>query len=551
MSTGAPQRNPYRFSQHGQSNFNTADNKVLKNGVAASLWSPSWQNTLTTVRILPVRQEDGSWSPYREAMDGREAYEPNQFGNWIVSYPMFKGGVTAFVTFLLYDPAAAEGYDLHQCPAYVLFNAIKQACDAAQARDQAWFTWLKGQPGKGAQLKKPDNLHMMQVALFEHKNKLYANPPRGLGPNDQTVVFGLPGGTGRKLTGMFNELSPQGGDPNNLDTFMQYGDVIDLHKGKFVRFCQAGGQLTEQQQGPIVMGGRPGGGNSGGGDDEKGYDIRIVPEFRGIGANFVPTVQGLEQLIHSRSKPWHEILHFPTEEEQVLLLARSFPGSAIEYGFQDHPDWLTPEVLAITRARSVMPSAAVPGAQAPGGQFGPVQGQAPQGYPQQGYPQQGYPQQGYPQPQQGYPQQGYPQQGVGQPSYPQGQAAPGGYPQPGYQQPGYPQGQTGGPAAQPPAGQPGYAPNTEFGFGAGPQGQAQPQQPQQPTGGAVGSNPWAGVAAFGAGQVVDPAMRNQPAPDPSMPQGMFNQQPGGQGAPAVDPRAAALANARNFIGNGG
>lgn len=549
MSTGAPRRNAYRFDQHGQSNFNTADNKVLKNGVAASLWAPSWNNTLTTIRVLPVRQDDGSWSPYRDPSEGREAYEPNQFGNWLVSYPCFKGGVTAFVTFLLYDPAAAEGYDLHQCPAYVLFNAIKQACDATQALDQAWFTWLKGQPGKGAQLKKPDNLHMMQAILFEHKNRLYNNPPRGLGANDQTVVFGVPGGTGRKLTGMFNELSPTGQNPNDLDTFMQYGDIVDLNKGRFIRFCQAGGQLTETNQGPIVMGGRPNGGNSGGGDDEKGYDIRIVPEFKGLQANFVSQNPGLEQVLRSKSKPWHEILHFPSEEEQVMMLARSFPGNAIEYGFQDHPDWLTSDVLAVTRARVMSPPAGAPAA-----------GAAPVG--QQGYPQQGYPQQGYAQP--GYPQQGYPQQG--QPSYPQGQTAQGGYLQQGVGQPSYPQGQTapGGYLQQgspQPVGQV-QTPGEQVAFGFGPQGQPQPSQPQQQPGGIVSSNPWGGVAAFGAGQAVDPAMRNQPAADPAMPQGMFNQQmqPQQQMPPQQqmqqpqqpgDARSAALANARNFIGNGG
>jgi len=405
------------MADHGSSGggFGSADNYVLLPTSGAELWSTSWNNKLTSFRPFPVPDDSGQLSPYRYSA------EAGDFGDWIRAYPVFKGGVKQLVTFLLFDPASDRDYDLHDNPAFVLFHAINGAVNSGQGAP-SWPPLLKGGAGRAASLTKPDQLFLMQGALMEQGGKLYS-PPRGGGQTDRLVVLALSGGTGRKLKTMLDDrASGYNGPVEDYDRSMTYGDPVSLQHGRYIRFCQAPGQLSVAQPQAQTAGFGGSRNEAQSRDAEvKGYDIVIEPTFRGATANLA----AVEPLIRSRVKPWPDLLNFPTTQEQVLILARAFPPDVVDYAFRDRPNWLTDDVLAIIRARTSVPVAGVYNPAQPPSAY--PQQQPPSAYPQQqppsGYPQQ-QPQAGYPtQPQVGYPAQpqvGYPAQPqVGYPAQPQ------------------------------------------------------------------------------------------------------------------------------------
>jgi len=549
----------FRMGEHGGAGqTGLQGNYVLRSGVAADLYSPSWSKTLTTFRPFPIPDPESptGLSPYRRSP------EDSDFGEWFVCYPYFKGGTKQITSFLLYDPVGNPDYDMHENPASILYHAIKGAIDAGQGLP-SWPPLINRVAGRGAALGKPDQMYFMQGALMEHNNKLL-NPPRGGGKDSKLLVLGVTGGAGRTLRGMLNERTPgYNGPVEDYDRSFLYGDPVALNSGRYIRFCEIGGALTAPTQAAPVQaafGGSsaPSAGRGADGDDRKGYEIRIEPSFRGAGAALGGPE--LEAMIRGRVKPWSEVLNFPTPLEQAMLLARTFPADAIDYAFRDRPEWMTEDMLAIIRSRT---AAAVPAGYPPAGY-------QPAGYPPAGYP----PVQGlYGTPNQvpgtyGQPAAGQPQPGVyGMPN--QAPAAGGQMP-PQYASQPQPQQYASQPQPQQYASQPTpYVPPQTPTYT-----QPAPQQPAAALG-------WGGVAFEGAAAPdgmpqVDPALRpgmlppqgyqqpgyppQQQMPPASSPAGyasypqqqqMPPQQPpfdmGAVPGAAVDPRMAALASARQAI----
>lgn len=509
----------YSMAQHGGAGAGggLTGNHVLKSTANANLYSPSWNNTLTTFRPFPVPDPDSpnGLSPYRRSA------EDTDFGSWFVCYPYFKGGANNLISFLAWDPVANPEYDASNNPVSVLYHGIKAAIRLQQERP-GWGALLLGTDGRGAPLTDIDQLFLMQGALLQHKNVVFP-VPKGGGKDDKLLVLSVTGGAGRALRDMLNERAPgwTGSDEDYERSFL-YGDPVNPQGGRLFRFCQTKGQLSP----PSAALAGPGYGAAAAGQqtqqmEKKGFDVQIVNGAPGM---FPPPVP--EELIRSKVRLWEDLLFFPGHEEQVVLLARQFPASAIEYAYRDRPEWLTPEVRAILAARA---QASVPG---------PVEGYPPAG----GYHQPAGSQHPAPQGYGASASQGY--YGVSATPVAQGYGAlaqPGG-------QPGYPP--SGNSAAfaatalqQPVAGNP-----VPQGYGA-----TQPLQPSQ----AAQAAPGWGAVAFenrpvpGIASVLDPALRPSmlPAGNAAPSQSQAAPFDGGMTPPSqpLDPRLAALRTAQAAV----
>lgn len=407
----------YDFAGQSQINTSQADNHILLRSAHAETWGPSWQNTLTTFRPTPVKQLDGTLTPYRLSTNN------NAFGPWIQARLCFRGGQSgSMVSFLLHDPNDGTEFDPQNSPPFVLYNAINSAVNAGQERP-GWGALIKGGPGKPAALSRPKMMYYMQGYLLENKNKVFPGLPRGLKQNDRVIVFGIPAGSptavGNKLLNMLNQVKPeQAAQTADMEAFMEqqmyFGNPIAFNYGRFFRFCEAGGQLTNVAQ--------PGYANAGGQNTnqqgaDKGYDVSIVSEVYGVPATLP---QEFVQSMIDRTIPWENVFNYVPVEEQVAFLARAYYGDVIEYAFSDRPQWLTQDVLSITRVRMQVQSAGVPN-----GGAAAAYGAAYGGQPQGGYNAGGYTQpQPQTQPQYVQPQPQYVQPPQQQPQYVQPQQQP-------------------------------------------------------------------------------------------------------------------------------
>lgn len=510
----------YDFSSHSQMNTSKSDNYVVSRSAQVDVVFPTWQNTLTTFRPCPIKQADGSVTPYRTSS------ENSRFGDWLRSYLCFRGGAQGFVSFLCHDPSTGEEFDPHDSPPFVLYYAIKSAFDAGQAHP-TWGPWLNGRNGKAAALSRPGMTLYQQGYLVEHKNKILRLPnPKGLNPPDRIQMLALSynrTAVGDKYINALNQLKPNSNAPEgDWENLMEHGDPIAFESGRFLRLCEANGQLRQFMSAEA----------SRNDDSDKGYDFVITREACVLNASLPPE---LAHAILGKTVPWESVFYFPTAEEQALYLARVFSGDAIEYAFAQKPEWLTSDVLNITRSRTSM-----------GGGNGAAYNMPQQSNQQGGY-QQGYQQQGgYQQSQnsgyapQNYVQQSAPQNGgyVSAPANTQ-QAAPQ-----------HEQAQQQSPAPQQHQQQ---SVNPAMGWGNVPfgnqQGGQQPPMQQYGTTADTAVRPGANMPAYGNQQPINPI---QVAPQQAAPQ----QQPlqygvnmpntnAGQVPPQV--RADALAAAQAFL----
>jgi len=402
------------MADHGASETGTLHgNHLLKAGTGAAIWRPSWGG-LTTVRILPQPSPDNPavWDPYRLSMD------TNGFGDWVRRYPAVRNMGTPPVSFISHDPADPS-VDPQTSPAWLLFRAIDRA--VAQGQDQqGWAMLLRGGQNRGPALPKPKEVYLLQCVLMEHKSKIM-NPPKGSADDDPTIILELGPSAGQTLLALCNEPNPQWtGDPMDWNGSMKYGDLVDLHTGRFVTFFKLGENPLELRRrgagAPPPAGGpqrtlgdtfgarRSAGGGDGQESDEIGFGVLIENDYSGI----APAFQAVEDKVRRKVKVWDDILRFPTYEEQAHLLADKFPTDVIFYAWRDAPpEWIPEQVRRrhVGAVSGAVPSAgpgyvppttpAAPfgGNRAPQAAFGgpqqvqqPQQPQYPAGQPTQGYP---------------------------------------------------------------------------------------------------------------------------------------------------------------------
>ena len=387
-------------------------NKFLLGTAPAMQYKPSWNKTLTTFRILPVPDESGNIPPTFTV----DAYGNPLPTNWVRAYPAFVGGLEGKTTgFILYDPEFLIGggsYDVSQNPAWKVYNAVEAAVAAGTGAPH-WAPLLTGR-GKKAAIAKPDMMYFFQVALYTHKGDPMS-PPRGLGPTDKVVVMVLTRAAAETLM----QLLLHRANPSLPGARQEFPDPVALDQGLFIHMCELGGVLGQQAVAQGTANSRM----------QKGFNVTVSTT---LADGTTPNVSQHVQLIRSRVKPWDQLLHFPSDAEQALYLARSLPGDVVEYAFRDAPRLFTPEVREATAANAVATttqySPSFNASFGPGVPVYPTAGgmypAAAPNYPPQGYPQ-SYPQSSAP----AYPQAGpaYPPNAApaypgpvnpGQPAYP-------------------------------------------------------------------------------------------------------------------------------------
>lgn len=516
----------YSYGQHGKQTRGMMGDHTIRKGAGVEVWKPSWKATTTTLRVYPALAPENPemWDPWRFSA------EDDDYGDWLRTYPAVRNFGDPGVTFILNDPSD-QGYDPQTNPCWVLYNAVTRAIAAGQANPQ-WVPLTLGSQGRGAALKRPQDITLIQGAILQHNNKDF-DPPRGGAANDSTVLIELSGSAVRAMLDAMNERRPDfRGDPTDYQGAYVHGDPLDIHHGAFVNFYQLGADPRERvssaaQRGSSFGQARPttaqGGGR--GNDEPIGFGCFLSRDYKGM----PPQLTAVEELVRRKWKPWDDIIQILNHEDQIRLLSGAFPADMIIYALEGlYRDMIPDSVWRSYQNRSVATvGGAVPygaPAQPQGGANAGRRGwgaPAPDADPSQGQ-QHGDPAQGqYGDPAQG--QYGDPVQGQ-----PYGEQAPQ------YQAPQVPQ----APQYAPPQHQapqvPQYVPP-----------QTPPQAPQAPRSGFGGAapttppqtNPPAGRRGFGGTAPVDGEVTQGSAvPRAELPE----TPPAAQTPPAgFDPRPAA------------
>lgn len=549
MSHSAASRGPapdrrYRFADHGNSDTGGGQGKHFILNNQAELWSPAFKEGTTTIRILPQKnpQNPNEWDPYRISTGVKE------FGDWIRCYPAIRNCGDPGISYIMYDPADPT-VDVQCLPAWVLYTAVHRAIKNKQ-EGQGWAALTTGGKDKGPALARPSSVYFVQAFILQHGQNTY-QPPKGYSADDRTIVMDLSKSAGDALVAECEKLreNPQPTHPNDWEQLYLNGDPVGLDAGRFVTFYNlATGDPRQRNMAPVSSWNAPAMSGPQGGRDLKGFGCFVEPNFYNLAAN----LRGAEQTVAQKVKPWDQILHFPSIEEQAHLLADKFPPDVILYAFQDHPDWI-PDIIQRRAVASRTVGAPAGGWQqgwgAPG-MAGPQTAYGPSGF---GAPPVGPPPQAGPPMSTGFGAMtgsvggGFPPQlppgaapvapngGYGQPTEYPPQAAPTGFAQapaapfaPPMQSTGFP------PQNAPPMG--GFAAPAQQGFGTPPQqGFGAPQQ-QAGFGAPAGFNP---------GQPSGPPAGFGPPPQPmALPNGFGQQGPppgpqAPQGAPAWPSQPAA------------
>lgn len=366
-----PPKAEYSMSSFGQPSDNRSSGRyILRVGSGADYWKPAWQGKETIVRILPaVFEHEGQkhFAPYRYSTNYLDVCD------WIRSYPAVRSfGATNGITMILNNTATNPHYDVMTNPCAVLYNAISRACRQQQGKPE-WFPLLQGQTGRSAALSKPTNIALVQAAVYTHSDKPMFAPghtfPRGLGPHDQLVVFEIPPSSYKKLIQLWEERKPgYDGDPNDWESQYVHGDPVAIEGGRLIHFFEKEcdprrrfGAYQPAASGPAFPPAEvaAGASQSTSGDfSPRGYDVFMTKRYPGYPDDergFPAALTGLEEVVKHRWKPWDQLLHFYTEEEQAHIISRLFPVSAIMYAFRDHPNWIPEDVEAASVGRTSAP----------------------------------------------------------------------------------------------------------------------------------------------------------------------------------------------------
>ena len=329
----------YSYGQHGRQTRGMMGDHVFRKGSGVEVWKPSWKGTTTTVRIYPALcpENPQEFDPWRFSADD------DDYGDWIRTYPAVRNFGDPGVTFILFDPID-HSYDPQTNPCWVLYNAITRAIQAGQANPK-WVPYTLGSQGRGAALRRPQDITLIQGAILQHNNKDY-DPPRGGAANDATVVLELSGSAANAMLEAMNERNPDfRGDPDDFRGMFVHGDPIALDQGAFVNFYQLGADPRErmqagQQKRNSFGQARPIQGQGGrGNDDPIGFGCFLTHEYKGMSAN----LSGMEDLVRRKWKPWDDIIQILGHEDQIRLLSGAFPPDMIVYAFQDMYRDMIPE----------------------------------------------------------------------------------------------------------------------------------------------------------------------------------------------------------------
>lgn len=303
------------YNQTNQNN--QVGNFILKANAPAQLWSPSWDNTNTTIRPLPALDPADPTKFLPAKVDDPNGGDP-VFSNWVRRYWVVRRFGDPGISMIVADDATDPNDVAMACPASVLHRAIKRACDRRQDQ-QGWSSLVNGQ---NALITKPKQCCFVQCFLFRWKGRLYiqnergaGQPPRGARPDDAVVVMMLPSSA---YPALFRAMD-QGKEPYELDP-------TSIHPGGFVHIFERGTNPIRSKDAPAqqnVYDGRNDGAEQGN-SQFRSYDVKITPTLDGGPNDFPASLRGHEKLVAAKLKPWDDLLVVRSNEEQLQIICRSF-----------------------------------------------------------------------------------------------------------------------------------------------------------------------------------------------------------------------------------
>lgn len=323
---------------------------VLKRRPGLAYVRPTWEGTETVIRILPgIDTETGGFEPTRVSE------EMGRYGNWHCCYEAVRRFGDPGITMLLHDGTNLHYNAFMQNPCWILYRAIKDACDKGTGRPE-WFPLLNGADKRGATLSRPTEIVLVQAVVLRHNSKdQYGDQkgPYGLNDTDPTVIFEFSKSLAENFFNHIDEC-----DPNDPHVF-RYGDPVSIEDGVFVHMYERGTdpnpKLTggqKPQAGWAAKGGNQP--RKGRGDRVFGYDVHLSKTLDGQPGDIPAALNGYENKVRAKVKPWGEVLEFLSDTEQAHLINPLFPASAILYAFRDKKDWILEDTKkAATGAVSV------------------------------------------------------------------------------------------------------------------------------------------------------------------------------------------------------
>lgn len=385
MALRVPDRNVGSAKEEEQSNSTFGDNYLLRKEANCMLVFPTWDRTVTTVRILPAPDPDNPGQ-----------FLPGRLGTDRLSYFYFRGlGVKNFggfpgITCLLHTDDNDPTYKHKSMnPFGILFESLSKA--VADGNDQGGWASLIPQKGRRTTvlIKPADRFYLVQAFVVEKKSELQFGPAAngkparvalGAKADGPTAVLYLAKTAGQSLFGAINERKLDWtGDPDDPGAFVSL-DPVALHPGGYVRIYQASGDPRNQQQQqndsqPISAFDDDGSGDGGGqasrdDPDSRRYGCHIVPSFKTLRGELpasLLTADGrVRPQVLSKAKPWPDVISVLTEVEQAHAICRQFLNyedsknpnsekvrerllSTLPYCFRGRPEWLLSEVLQAVR----------------------------------------------------------------------------------------------------------------------------------------------------------------------------------------------------------
>jgi hypothetical protein len=323
-------------------------------------WKPAYDRktrAATVFRPYPARSytdPDNSFCPYRVDPGGKD-----RWGYWLRRYDCAWSVGEPAISLIINDPGKSV-LDNRMNPLGLLYSAVANAVEAAtgNASRQAMFSsqftpqsadilrWaghVKGRPGKGALLDRPQTIAFMQGCLLVHGGQnMFQSPDKpmpgwGRGPG---CLFGLTLGAARDLFTKLNETTPNyRGDPADFNARFKYGDPVDLAAGRFIVVQPMGGAQGGPTADPFTT--APAGSQAPTGQREKvGFTVDIVPDYNGIPAA-LPAPEH-RAMIRDKWVHFDELMYTPGYVEQAHLLCQVMPADILVYAWGDaHPDWIT------------------------------------------------------------------------------------------------------------------------------------------------------------------------------------------------------------------
>lgn len=355
-------------SAHKETAESRYGNFILKKNAPAQIWSPSYNGTLNTCRILPAKDpEDQQKFLPTKIDDGSD--EP-VFSDWIRRYPIVKFFGNPSFEMALADSSVELAELKLTNPCWILVRAIERAIERGQEKS-GWGRLVKG---KQRVLPAPTQAFFCQTFLFKHKSKNFyclggagkkAEPPKGSRNDDHVVLMNLPKTAGQALLRCMED---------GKENFER--DPVDLNGGAFVHIFERGtdplGRASGHVENTDVY---AGGDGDGGGDSQfKGYDVALTQNLDD-NPRLLPMLVNKVELVRQKVKPFDELIAVHSADEQLAIICKSFMLCAdqglkdtlidvLRYAFADQQHRLSDAVRDYGKKSASVPSAP-PGARRP------------------------------------------------------------------------------------------------------------------------------------------------------------------------------------------